>query len=415
MVLKLNLVSHMKTFTKLIYFLLKKIDPRSIYYIKNIPVDKILLGGEGDLPGWKYSLMSGELARPSKLATDSVHVKYLRQFGDKQNVSDSEIIKSSYFQNALDVSSLLGEYFPGAKNSEEILMIAKNFLYQFKNESITLIGKKKFSRKYSLVKIFPIKKSDYYQINQGNHRLAIQIVKGRRKILARVYPFKKQITPIQFLLKNTSWEKGEKIIYQPLSAPELYKEYVIARRCQDRFEMMTSYIKSELKLDPKETSYLDLGSYFGWFVNSFLQSGFNSYGVERDAISIQIGEILFKDIRHRVHQNDMYKFLSEGSRKFDVISCLSIMHHLINRRESIDPLKLLHAIDKATNKILFFEMGQETESWFKTSLKGWNDSTIPAWVLNNSSFKSFQSLGKDSDNVGKFKENFHRTLFVFTK
>ena len=111
----------------------------------------------------------------------------------------------------------------------------------------------------------------------------------------------------------------------------------------------------------------------------------------------------------------MYKFLSEGSQKFDVISCLSIMHHLINRRESIDPLKLLHAIDKATNKILFFEMGQETESWFKTSLQGWNDSTIPAWVLNNSSFKSFQNLGKDSDNVGKFKENFHRTLFVFIK
>jgi hypothetical protein len=186
----------MKKLTKLICNLIKKIDPRNIYYIKYISVDKILLGGEGDLPGWKYAQLSGDLVRPTKCAMDGVHFQFLKQFGYKKNVSDTEILKSSYFQNAVNVCILLGEYFPGVKNNEEIIVIARNFLHQFRNEPITLIGNRKFSRKFSLVKLFPIIKSDYFQINQGNHRLAIHIVKGRKKIVARVYPFKKQITPI---------------------------------------------------------------------------------------------------------------------------------------------------------------------------------------------------------------------------
>ena len=51
----------------------------------------------------------------------------------------------------------------------------------------------------------------------------------------------------------------------------------------------------------------------------------------------------------------------------------------------------------------------------KEKLKDWNDDFIINWLKSNTSFKEITILGKDSDNVGDFVDNYRRTLFACVK
>ena len=224
---------------------------------------------------------------------------------------------------------------------------------------------------------------------------------------------KKKITrtPVQFLLENLQWEDGDRILYQPLACPELESRWVLARRCSDRFEKMDFFLKKNCS-DVK--SVLDLGSYYGWFVNEFGKAGYDAFGVEKDNTAIMVGNIFFEKTRNKIFKNEIVRFLTT-CEQYDAVCCLSIMHHFITGRIPGVAEHMLHLLDSATKSVLFFEMADSHEQWFTESLAGWTVDSIEAWVLKNSTFEHAIRLGADNDGVGAFKGNFGRTLIAFTR
>ena len=203
------------------------------------------------------------------------------------------------------------------------------------------------------------------------------------------------------------------MIYQPLPCPELDSQWVLARRCSDRLEKMLGHI--EVANIPLSARALDVGSYYGWFVNQFRRRGIRAEGVEKDNIAITIGNIAYNNINSWIHKNEGTRFLATNKEPYEIMICLSVMHHLVTQREKSDPLHLLKLLDANTTKVMFFEMGQEDEGWFAGPLSGWSVQAIENWVLNNSAFKTAVRLGPDGDRVGRFKDNFGRMLFAFMK
>ncbi len=387
------------------------------FRVRDIPVYKILLGGENDLSGYQYSLLTGDYFRPSTKAKDSPHAQFLLdyiQYGEK--ILEKEFFQeTSYFKNAQTCIDLFGDYFPGIDTDERISLAAERFIKLFDQQDISHLPSKGHSKQGEIIIVSPIENSDFFQLVQGNHRVAFAIANKLEYIKAKVNIQKKEITPIQFLLESLQWEQGDKILYQPLPCPELQSQWVLARNCEDRLNGMKSFLKKEDMSFSKDSTYLDLGSYYGWFVNKFIENGFDGYGVEKDNVPIQVGEIVFPNIKNKVFKNEITRFLKTSNKTYNIVSCLSIMHHFITQRENRNPEELLRLLDKTTNKILFFEMGEEHEKWFSTSLKGWNVDTIEKWVLSNTSFKKAYQLGRDIDSQGKFSDNFGRMLFAFVK
>jgi len=81
-------------------------------------------------------------------------------------------------------------------------------------------------------------------------------------------------------------------------------------------------------------------------------------------------------------------------------------------RASISAEEMLRLIDRTTKKVLFLDMGEEHEEWFKESLAGWNPDRIERWLKENSTFTKIYRLGTDRDNVPPFADHYGRTMFA---
>jgi hypothetical protein len=383
----------------------------------SIDLNKILLGGENDLSGYRYSLLTGDFKRPSCRAASGPHATLLRdylEFGDR--VLEAPLFEqTAYFKNAQQCIDLFGDYFPGIDVDERIVLAAERFVRLFDGREVVDFPAEGHSRDGDIIQVVPIRDSDCYQLIQGNHRVAFAVAQGKTHIKARVDLRQTEVTPIQFLLENLQWEKGEKVVYQPLPCPELELNWTLGRRCSDRLARMISFISRPGRPTWDNMRLLDLGSYYGWFVSEFARRGLDAEGVEKDNIAIQIGKIAYGNLDERIHRTEMRRFLGQLAHPYDVVCCLSIMHHLITGRERGNALELLRLVDRATKDVLFFEMGQEDERWFASALNGWNVDAIEKWVLDNTNFASSFRLGPDEDGVGRFAGNFGRTLFAFIK
>jgi hypothetical protein len=391
----------------------------SMLSARSVPLSKIMMGGENDLPGYKYALLTGDYKRPSTLAKDGPHSKLLFSYREQ----GADILReplwseTEYYKNARDCIDLFGGYFPGITSEEKIVLAAERFILLSENKDVSHLPSEGHSKNGELVYLAPIIESDCYQIIQGNHRVAFHIAEGKEFIKAKILLSKKQITLVQFLLQNLQWEGGEKILYQPLPCPELEMSWQLARQCTDRLERMMSFLAEHdfFPSSSKNVSVIDLGSYYGWFVSQFLRSGFDAIGVEKDNIAIEIGKIAYGNLEGKVFRSEMIRFLSENSLSYDVTCCLSILHHFIYGREGKDPARLLNILDKFTSKVMFFEMGEEHERWFSGLLDGWDAEKIESWILENTTFRKCFRLGRDDDGSGKFEGNFGRMLFAFVK
>ena len=383
-----------------------KINP-FIYQLKKINIDKILLGGEGDLSGWNYALRSNDLARPSTLISDGPHSKLIKHYKNEgiQILHPQFYSKTDYFKNVEKCIDVFGEYFPGMTKASQSVKLAKHFIDNYDQCSDP-------SFRQAPIKVRRVKETDFFQVIQGNHRSAICFASGGTHIFALVHRWKLEVTPVQFLLELLGWEKGEKVLYQPLPFIELSNTWILARNCQDRFEMMVNFLNSKNISNGK---FLDIGSYYGWFLTKFDKLGFTVKGIERDFIAYKIGCVADVTLEAKIEVMDFIKYLSQSNEEYDIISCLSVLHHQINGREAGDAVNSIRLIDQHTKKVLFFEMGEESENWFRKSLNGWNPESIAKWVLENTSFTKSYALGTDSDGINKFNGNFGRTLFAFTR
>ena len=264
------------------------------------------------------------------------------------------------------------------------------------------------------IRVRPIRYSDCYQIIDGHHRLAIAHARGKTAARVRVHS-PAVLTPLQSLLLDVLWQNGRRELYQPIDSPELKKGWSLVRRCSDRFAKMRGFLETQGLLPPTLRTYLDIGSSYGWFVSAMKELGFDAHGVERDPFAIAVGSIVYGIETGRCVRSDCVRFLEEGHPRYDVTSCFSVLHHFALGRGAIGPEEFIRLIDRATDKVLFFDTGQNNEAWFRRSLPEWNPDYIESWLAANTTFTRFHRLGIDEDAAPPFHENYKRMLFACTR
>lgn len=384
---------------------------------RNIPFDRILCGGEHGMNGIQFAFHSGDMTRTSTPFDSSPHVEFLRDYlrlGETIFITEN-LESTAYYRNAARCLQLFGRYF-SATREEHIVVLARNFVSNFNQNPISekLSSSTTYSKYNSTPEVFPIKFSDSFQVKDGNHRLAIARVKGADSHLVRVNN-SPQLTSLQQLLLNVSWNVNQRDLYQPISSPELGREWKLVRRCTDRLNLMVKFLNDH-RLDKKQQkSYLDVACNYGWFVKSMKEHGYDAYGLEVDKACRMIGKVFYNLDEAQLHASEAMNFFADNARTYDVVSCFSLAHHFALRDNESGLLSLITALDRATDKILFFEMGDEGEEWFTEKLKGWNPLSIEKWLRENTSFSQIFSLGTDQDRIKPFEKNYRRTLFACIK
>jgi SAM-dependent methyltransferase len=219
-----------------------------------------------------------------------------------------------------------------------------------------------------------------------------------------------QVTCLQQLLMDVSWNLNSRILYQPIESPEIGDRWPLVRSCADRLEMMQDFLRGR-DFGRATPSYLDVACNYGWFVSKLAGLGFDAHGVEIDSAAKVIATEFLGIDRAKFVRSEVTAFLESIPARYDVVSCFSLAHHFaLQGGNGMD--NLLKLLDNATGSVLFFEMGDENEAWFKERLKGWNPSTIATYLQDNTTFDRVVALGTDQDRRGKFRQNYGRTLFA---
>ena len=385
--------------------------------VKEIDLRRTLVGGEGDHDSVKWAEMTGDWHRPSTLLENSIYVNFLEQYRRLgRKIFDATTFRqSAYFRNASTCVQLWGDYF-GQQEPEGILAQAKSFveLYErIKNGDsgpVKFPSEKDHAKPRSRPEVQETLTANTFQIVDGHHRLAIAWILGQRQVGATVLrpPLP---TPLQSLVLAVNQTQGRQELYQPIPGPQFDKSWDLVRRCQDRFEMMLEFLRSR-NHNLNHLSVVDLACSYGWFVNEFSQKGCNALGVEMDPTALKIGRIAYGLRSEQLVQSDFRQFLQQRNRHFDVVLLLSVFHYFPLKRAVGTAEEILREVDAITGSVLFFDTGQNHEEWWRTTLPEWDDRFIINLIKQNTSFTEVVPLGRDSDNVGPYRNNYARTLFA---
>jgi len=376
-----------------------------------IPVDACLRGGDNGVPSATFARMIGDIRRASLPISEWPMTKLLREYDNSgEMLWEQEVFKQTdYYKNAVLNINLFGKYFDAVK-PDEIHWGARRFAYAYRGLNGSNLAKdipEYFRNPYEFVAVHPIKYSACYQVSEGHHRLAMAYVQGLRTVPGLI--LKDPVTtPLQDLLQDFSWLKGRRELYQPIESAEV-AGWILVRRCSDRLAKMTRFLRAEGMMPPACSTYLDLGSCYGWFVSQMSEIGFRSLGVERDPIAILIGKTMYGLQPEQARRSDAVAFLRKTKEQFDITSCLSLAHHYILHRQNMSAEELLHLVDSATRRVMFFDMGQSHEY---PGLNGWEPDHIHRWLETNTTFSRIIRLGPDEDAVPPNQRNFGRMLFA---
>lgn len=385
--------------------------------IRRIKICDILRGSEGDdLTGLQYVNMTGDIFRTSTRVIDGPQVQLLKdykKYGD-EIFNPSKFVETFYYKNAFESICFVGDYFPAASRPEDIIKVARRFVDSFLEKDISQYEQKGHNRYDENIIVRPISKSNCFQLVSGNHRVASAHMKGIEYLDAVVLA--NEITQTYFtdLLDKVLWDEG-KALYQPIELPE-FSNLPLIRKSTDRLKKMISYIDTNNE-SLNNLSLLDIGSYYGWFVNEFRKKGVDAYGLERDFAACKVSIELYGISKNKFFNLPLENYLLNGKnhQKYDIVLFLSVMHHFSMGKSFLSDIEVLKKLAEMTNKYMFFETGEEHEVMFGESLKGWNQKRITDFVLKHTDFKEVISLGRDNDNVGKHNNDYKRMLFVFKK
>ncbi len=376
----------------------------------NIKLEKLLWGGEQGIPAARYSYNTKNYLRSSTPIKETPHVKLLESYQtlEKALFQPEHYEKTPYYHNLVDCIEECGNYFEVTNKNDAIKQI-KRFIDHFEGKEAEKIYHQSDDKPPLIA---PNQFSDYFEVIDGMHRIAIAYVNGVEEMEFRVSS-QPTMTFLQELILGNSWTSGQKLLYQPICSPEL-ENFTLVRQCSDRFEMMSKYLK-EKELLNQGLKYLDLGSSYGYFLAEMAKLGFESYGVDKCANSLMLGTICYQVPQKRMLCMGVENFFDLNEDHYDVVSLLSVLHHFLLGRGRISAKELIEQVDKITKRVLILDSGQNHEGWFKDTLPNWDEKTMIQWLKDHTSFDEVIPLGKDSDNVGVYAPNYQRTLIACYK
>lgn len=380
-----------------------------------VSIDHLMLGPQNSRTAAEFAEIMGDLMWPSTRVIDGPHSRLLQMAAGTSRVTDEDIVQSAYGDMARSCIAGTGNFF-SATSEAEIVTLARRFMTfadpdRADHEPDEHPGVLAQSPSGSIVRASRIVDSDYYQINDGHHRVAALAQQGQQSVRIRK-SWLAVSTPLQDLLNDMSWIRGARELYQPIHAPELERSWRTVRRCDDRLAKMKAFLHARVG-DPQGMSYLDVASCYGWFVNEMAAAGLDSHGVERDPAARRLARAVYGLDEGRVTIADAAEFLGrQEPNSWDVVSCLSLLHHLALGRGPIDLESMVGLLDRVTRRVLFIDTGQAHEEWFKRTLPEWDSDYIREYLVANTTFDSIVDLGPDDDARGAYRHNYGRTLFA---
>lgn len=388
-------------------------------YTKDIPIDRLLLGGNNGIRAYKYAEITNDFLMPSTLVKNGPYVEILDKYEElgEELFSDKNFEKTGYYKRALKCMKLTGQDF--YDRPCKIIELSKSFIKQYTNgEDVS--NKKKLHPGQSDIGapiwVRPIKHSSFYEIVDGHHRAALAFKRKQKTIKGLIYNKEPTYTPLQQLLLDVMWINNQKWLYQPVYSPEINEEWTIVRQCTDRLNFMCGFLENSEFSHVGKKTYIDIASSYGWFVNEMLKRGYDSYGVERDVISIEVGKRVYGlDADKRIKNDEVTRYLESCNKKFDYVSCMSLLHHFVLNKNSVTAVDLIQHLDRITKKVLFIDTGQSHEVAFSSLLPEWNDEYVALWIKKHTSFSKAIPLGRDEDSKGIFSNYYNRTFFACVK
>jgi 2-polyprenyl-3-methyl-5-hydroxy-6-metoxy-1,4-benzoquinol methylase len=377
-------------------------------FFRKIELSKLLMGGEQGRSASIYAKEISDILRPSRSIIESPHVMLLRDYcSNKEAIFLPEWFeKTSYFRNAEKCIELSGYYFT-ARHPKDIVQRARKFC-QMLDGKVFEKHEEGENEPGSPVVVRRINLSDCYEIIHGQHQLAVAAIKGIKRYNCLVEPDEPVLTPLQKLILDSSWTKGQCELYQPISFPEV-AAWPVVRKCIDRFAMMTKWLTEK---EIKSGSYLDIGCSYGWFVSEMQKHGFQASGVDRDAAALSVGNLIYGIDKLACHNSDIVTFLDGQKQQYDVVSCFSVLHHFVFGTMRCSASDFIKKVDSITKTTLFFDTAEGHEQWFSERLAGWDAGFIKKWLMEHTSFTRIEILGTDADNVRPYKDQYQRHLFV---
>jgi hypothetical protein len=380
-------------------------------WTKEVPVERLLLGTQGDLPGSQFATRTKDLMWTSRRVGDGPHAQLLRLASPNgaPRLTDREILDSPYGMLANRCVAESGDFF-GAREPQQIVAVARAFIGRNNGDPQSNAFRHQ-SPNGATIGVARIRHSDYYQIIDGHHRGAaaaaahVKCVRVRTRWLPTT-------TAMQGLVTRMSWIDGRRELYQPLPAPELSSGWPTVRRCTDRLEKITTFLQAEELLPPVTASYLDVASCYGWFVSAMSDLGYDSQGIELDPLAIPLGEAAYGLPASKITIGDGVTILRAMSRRCDVVSCFSLLHHFILGRADATPEQLMELLDKVTGRVLFLDSGQSHEAWFRKTMPDWSTDKLMAFLQDTTQFTRVVDLGPDADATPPYEDNYGRHLFA---
>ena len=347
------------------------------------------------------------------LLRDSPYVSFIRHVDDNPQIleDNDKLVETSYFTMADICRKHTGRYFDATSRKQicqwmrEYFQIYKTFGSASHNTPLSMghtVG-------HVLPVVNQILDSDLYEIEDGHHRLAIMLAKGHEQ--AQVIVRGKKRTFLQEELLRVNQTKGTEL-YQPVPLSEV-QTWSLIRKCEDRFAMINCFLESQ-HLN-RGVRVLDCASSYGWFVKQFKDHGFDVLGIDKDATAIELGQLIYDLEQSDFAHICLEDFLSATKARFDIVLCLSILHHYAIGKENASPEDIVGGLSKITNKVLFVDTGQSHEQWFHKILPEWNTDFVREFLLKNGDFTEVIVLGADADNVGMYSDNYARRLFACVK
>jgi hypothetical protein len=373
----------------------------------SVPLDRLLVGAQGGWTARGFAERTGDLLWPSTPLLEGPHVALLRQASDG-DPTDDELLDSPYGRLGRRCIGAGGDYF-GATDDAGVVASARAFISRSRGADAADERRPQQSGSLDPVLVAPVRNSSYYQVLDGHHRLALAAHRGETTVRA-VAKWAPVTTPLQDLLLKMSWLDGTKELYQPVDAPELRDEWTTVRRCADRRDKMLAFLRERGIGTP--ATYLDVASCYGWFVDQLRQLGFAASGIERDPLAVPLGQAVYGLPDGVISTGDCVEVLRAAERSWDVVTCFSLLHHFVLGRGSVGHEELIKLLDGVTGQVLFVDTGQENETWFKSSLSGWNPATIAGFLRENTSFDEIVDLGPDDDARPPYADNYGRHLFA---
>jgi len=384
---------------------------------EEIDLRRTLLDGEGGLSAGKWAEHTQTMRRASLLLADSPHVKFLEKYRARGErvFYDKEFEETAYFTNAMDCVRICGHYFD-YNTVEGIRARARSFISRYERiksgnslevEFASRNGRLCFRRLPGVRKTWT---PATVQIDDGMHRLAMAWVLGYKTTRALLLPA--MPTRLQSLVATVATTDNWRELYQPINGVEFDSSWALIRRCDDRFEKMVKFLSS-YGYRNCESSMLDLGCSYGWFVNEFSKKGYqHTVGVDIKPEALKIGRIAYGLRREQLVRSDLESFLTICTRSYDIVLMLSILHHLALKSGFGTVTRVLKQVDGLTRSVLFLDAGQAHEHRYNESLKEWDDDFVISLIKKNTSFDHVLPLGADSDNTGPHRFNYGRTLFA---